>query len=305
MGSDRYNKPTPRPTSAISDRSKSERLHANIIGKEAFLSSILKVEIARILNSKYRLMSKFPEKPFQQNSFASLSAQSADDHQSERLYAQRQADLAIRFNKQYQSAAFELPEEVEAMPIFQEWVAGTLTQKITSPFWEIAQPQKNQRCLDIGCGVSFLIYPWREWGAFFCGQDISSVARDALISRGPQVNSKLFKGVELGTARQLRYDDAQFDLAIATGWSCYYSLDYWQGAIKEVKRVLLPHSSFVFDVLNPEKPLALDWAVLETELGAEVFLEPLADWEKLIKSAGGKINKQLSGELFELYKVTF
>ena len=159
--------------------------------------------------------------------------------------------------------------------------------------------------MDIGCGVSFLIYPWREWGAFFWGQDISSVARDALISRAPQLNSKLFKGVEFGAARQLRYDDSQFDLAIATGWSCYYSLDYWQDAIKEVKRVLKPHSSFVFDVLNPEKPLALDWAVLETELGAEVFLEPLADWEKLIKSAGGKIITTITGELFWLYKVTF
>ncbi|WP_348257650.1 hypothetical protein [Funiculus sociatus] len=48
MGSDRYNKSTPKPTSAISDRSKSRRLHANIMGKEAFLSSTLKVEIVRI-----------------------------------------------------------------------------------------------------------------------------------------------------------------------------------------------------------------------------------------------------------------
>ena len=305
MGSDRYNKPTPRPTSAISDRSKSDRLHANIIGKEAFLSSILKVEIARILNSKYCLMSKFPEKPFQQNSFASLSAQSADDHQSERLYAQRQADLAIRFNKQYQSAAFELPEEVEAMPIFQEWVAGTLTQKITSPFWEIAQPQKNQRCLDIGCGVSFLIYPWRDWGAYFYGQEISTVARDALNSRGSQLNSKLFKGVELGSAQQLKYENDFFDLAIATGWSCYFPLDYWEIAMNEVKRVLKPGGIFVFDILNQESPLSEDWAVLETYLGAEVFLSPIAEWEKIIKATGAKIVKRKSGELFELYKVQF
>jgi SAM-dependent methyltransferase len=213
--------------------------------------------------------------------------------------------VATRFNRQYRGEASELPEDLKTLPIYQDWVTGNLAAKIASPFWEIQQPQKNQRCLDIGCGVSFLIYPWREWGALFWGQDISSVARDALISRAPQLNSKLFKGVELGAARQLRYDDDQFDLAIATGWSCYYCLDYWRGAIQEVKRVLKPHSSLVFDVLNPEKPLALDWAVLETELGAEVFLEPLADLEKLIKSAGGKINKQLSGELFELYKVTF
>ena len=231
--------------------------------------------------------------------------QKTNDRQLGSKLTPEEMRVATRFNRQYRGEALELPEDIKTLPIYRDWVTGNLDAKIASPFWEIQQPQKNQRCLDIGCGVSFLIYPWREWGAFFSGQDISSVARDALISRGPQLNSKLFKGVELGTARQLRYDDAQFDLAIATGWSCYYSLDYWQDAIKEVKRVLKTHSSLVFDVLNPEKPLALDWAVLETELGAEVFLEPLADWEKLIKSAGGKINKQLSGELFELYKVTF
>jgi hypothetical protein len=40
-------------------------------------------------------------------------------------------------------------------------------------------------------------------------------------------------------------------------------------------------------------------------LGAEVFLEPIADWEKIIRATGAKIVKQQSGELFDLYKVKF
>lgn len=216
---------------------------------------------------------------------------------------QREAQIASRFNRQYQGEAFELPEEVEAMPIFQEWVGGTLTSKVASNFWEIAKPQKNQRCLDIGCGVSFLIYPWRDWDAYFYGQEISIVARDALNARGSQLNSKLFKGVALGTAQQLAYESGQFDLAIATGWSCYYSLDYWGEVMAQVKRVLKPGGQFVFDVLNPEQPLAEDWAVLEMYLGAEVFLEPISEWEKMIKATGAKLVKRKSGELFELYLV--
>jgi ubiquinone/menaquinone biosynthesis C-methylase UbiE len=109
---------------------------------------------------------------------------------------------------------------VVSIPIFQEWVGGTLADKITSNFWEIAKPQKNQRCLDIGCGVGFLIYPWRDWDAFFYGQEISTVARDALNTGGSQLNSKLFKGVSSGSAQRLNYEAGQFDLAIATGWSC-------------------------------------------------------------------------------------
>ncbi|ERT03626.1 methyltransferase domain protein, partial [Lyngbya aestuarii BL J] len=172
--------------------------------------------------------------------------------------------VAYRFNREYQGEAFELPEEVENLPIFRDRMAGTLQAKITSPFWELTKIQKNQQCLDIGCGVSFLIYPWREWNALFYGQDISNVAIDALNARGPQLNSKLFKGVKLGAAHHLEYDADQFDLAIATGLSCYFPLEYWTEVMAEVKRVLKPTGEFIFDVLNPDAPLAEDWAILET-----------------------------------------
>ncbi|EAW33502.1 class I SAM-dependent methyltransferase [Lyngbya sp. PCC 8106] len=213
--------------------------------------------------------------------------------------------IAYRFNREYQGEAFELPEEVENLPIFRDRIAGTLQAKITSPFWELTKIQKNQHCLDIGCGVSFLIYPWREWNALFYGQDISNVAIDALNARGPQLNSKLFKGVTLGAAHHLEYDEDQFDLAIATGLSCYFPLEYWTEVMAEVKRVLKPTGEFIFDVLNPDAPLAEDWAILETYLGTEVFLEPLESWEKMIKSNSEKIVKQKDGELFKVYKVRF
>jgi len=220
-------------------------------------------------------------------------------------WQERTTQVAYRFNRQYQNQTFELPPEVQSMPIYQEWKAGILSGRTVSPFWEIAQPQKNQHCLDIGCGVSFLIYPWRDWQAFFYGQEISNIARDTLNSRGSQLNSKLFKGVELGAAHHLNYSLNQFDLAIATGFSCYYPLEYWNTVLGEVQRILKPGGHFVFDILNPEQPLAEDWAVLETYLGAEVFLEPLAEWEKMIKAAGAKVVAKQSGELFELYKVRF
>ncbi len=250
------------------------------------------------------LMSKKRDKPFQGASFASSLPQGASTHQSN-IWQTQITQVAKRFDRQYRGEAFELPEEVEAMPIFREWAAGTLTGKIASPFWEIAQPQKNQRCLDIGCGVSFLVYPWRDWGAYFYGQEISTVARDALNARGSQLNSKLFKGVELGPAHQLKHSEAQFDLAIATGWSCYFPPDYWLNIMASVKRVLKPGGQFVFDFLDQELPMATDWAVLETYLGAEVFLEPLAEWEKTIQKSGAKVVSQQSGELFELYNVCF
>jgi SAM-dependent methyltransferase len=215
------------------------------------------------------------------------------------------AAVALRFNREYRRESLTLPPEVEAMPVYQEWKAGLLTNKVTSPFWDIAKPQKNQRCLDLGCGVSFLIYPWREWEAFFYGQDISVTAQEILNARGPQLNSKLFKGVRLGAAHDLPYEVDQFDLVIATGFSCYYPLAYWADVMTAVKRVLKSDGVFVFDVLNPDSPLAENWAILETYLGAEAFLEPLNQWQRLIQAAQSQVLKKVEGELFQLYKIKF
>ena len=213
--------------------------------------------------------------------------------------------ISDRFNREYRGESFDLPEEVEAMPIFRERVSGSLQAKITSPFWQLAQPQKNQTCLDIGCGVGFLIYNWRDWNAYYSGQDVSKVACDAMNSRAPQLNSKLFRGVKMEAAHQLQYEAKQFDLAIATGVSCYSAIDDWALVMSEVKRVLKPGGVFVFDVLDPDAPLAESWAILETYLGTEVFLDSLEDWKKMIQAEGGKVVKTQPGELFQMYKVTF
>ncbi|MBD2259065.1 class I SAM-dependent methyltransferase [Pseudanabaena sp. FACHB-2040] len=189
------------------------------------------------------------------------------------------------------------------MPIFREWTSGQLTSRIAAPFWELARPRRGQRCLDIGCGVSFLIYPWREWEALFYGQEISEIAQKALISRGPQLNSKLFKSCQLAPAHQLEYEANFFDLVVATGVSCYYAPDYWETVMAQVKRVLKPEGVFVFDVIDPDQPSAENWAILETYLGAEVQLEPLETWPRLIKSSGARIVSQKDYDPFHLYKV--
>lgn len=213
--------------------------------------------------------------------------------------------VSLRFNREYRREPFDLPAEVEAMPIFQDWMSGLLTSRVASPFWEAAKPKKQQKCLDLGCGVSFLIYPWRDWEAQFYGQEISTTACDLLNARGSQLNSKLFKGVKLGAAHELNYERNLFDVVIATGFSCYYPLSYWADVLFAVKKVLKPEGVFVFDVIDSNAETAENWAILETYLGAEVFLDSLDDWKKLIQAAGARVVKQQAGELFYLYKIQF
>jgi SAM-dependent methyltransferase len=210
-----------------------------------------------------------------------------------------------RFDQEFKQEAFDLPTEVEAMPIFREWISHHLTAKITSPFWELAEFKKNHRCLDIGCGVSFLIYNWREWETYFYGQEVSTVARHALNSRGSQLNSKLFKGVQAGAAHQLQYEGDTFDRVISTGFSCYYPPEYWKLVLQEVKRVLKADGIFIFDAIDPATELAENWAILEMYLGAEVFLSPLAEFMELVKEVGGRVTATKPGELFQMYQVKF
>jgi SAM-dependent methyltransferase len=213
--------------------------------------------------------------------------------------------VRLRFDREFRQEAFDLPAEVEAMPIFRDWISHQLAAKTTSPFWELSEFKKNHRCLDIGCGVSFLIYGWREWETFFYGQEVSAVARNALNSRGSQLNSKLFKGVQTGAAHQLQYENATFDRAIATGFSCYYPPEYWKLVLQEVKRVLKPDGIFVFDAIDPDTEIAENWAILEMYLGAEVFLSPLSDFTALVKEVGGRVTKTTPGQLFQMYQVKF
>ncbi|MGF1566829.1 MAG: class I SAM-dependent methyltransferase [Nodosilinea sp.] len=211
--------------------------------------------------------------------------------------------VAQRYDQEFSGQAFDLPTEVEEMSVFKDWIAGSLTPRISTPFWEAVKPRKRDHCLDIGCGISFLVYPWREWEALFHGHEISPVACRALTSRGPQLNSKLFKGVKQAPAHRLEYEPQSLDMVIATGVTCYYPADYWETVLQQVKKVLKPGGWLLFDAINPDAPLAESWAILETYLGAEVYLDGLAQWPALVKSVGARVVSDRDYELFRLYKV--
>jgi SAM-dependent methyltransferase len=132
---------------------------------------------------------------------------------------------------------------------------------------------------------------------------VSPVACKALTSRGPQLNSKLFKGVKQAPAHKLEYDHNSFDMVIATGVSCYYPAAYWETVLQQVRKVLKPGGWFLFDAINPDAPMAESWAILETYLGAEVYLDPLDQWPTMVKAGGARVVSHKDYELFRLFKV--
>jgi SAM-dependent methyltransferase len=92
-------------------------------------------------------------------------------------------------------------------------------------------------------------------------------------------------------------------MVIATGVSCYYPAEYWATVVQQVKKILKPGGWLLFDALNPDATLAEGWAILETYLGAEVYLEDLDRWSALVKAEGARVVSTRDYEMFRLFKV--
>ena len=68
----------------------------------------------------------------------SIAELQSRDWNTPELQAQIQA-VAARYNQEYRGEAFSVPDEVAALPLYPEFAAGSLTSRITSPFWDLAR----------------------------------------------------------------------------------------------------------------------------------------------------------------------
>ncbi|BAC90862.1 class I SAM-dependent methyltransferase [Gloeobacter violaceus] len=196
-----------------------------------------------------------------------------------------------------------LPDEVQALPFWRETLAGKLTARLGAPFWQVHRPQKNERCLYISCGPSFLTDPWVEWGALFWGTDLDGAMVRAVRARAPQLNSKLFKDLQEAPPHDLdRYPEGQFDLVIAAGFSPFMPLAYSEAVIAAVRRVLKVGGGLLWEVADPDSSWFEDWSIGQIYLGLEVVAVPLADWKRAL-AAVGPIQAENSGELLHTFLV--
>ncbi len=207
--------------------------------------------------------------------------------------------------REYQSRSLiaNLPDEVQALPFWREFVSGSLAGKLSLPFYSLHKPKKNENCFYMGCGPSFLTDPWAEWGANFYGLDLSTTLARAVRARAPQLNGKLFKSLDQGYPHDLeRYSIGQFDTVIAGGFSAYVPQDYNERVLREVKRILKPGGLLLWEGVDPESPWFEDWSIGQMYRGLEVNDTLIADWRALFDSFG-KVQKQESGELFTWWLV--
>jgi SAM-dependent methyltransferase len=218
------------------------------------------------------------------------------------------AAVATRFNReagiQLGEPDWQLPEDLKSLPFWQDCHQHHLMDRLGVPFHQLRAPKKKEHCLDLGCGVSFLIYPWSHWDAAFYGHELSNRIVKFIQSRAPQLNSKLFKSMQQGVAHQLdHYREDQFDLAIATGFLYYYPVEYFTDLWQPLQRVLKPKSPVILEVIDPESPWTEEWGLIEIFKGTEPIFTPRQTWETVFKQLGARILQQADGELFTTYVI--
>lgn len=208
-----------------------------------------------------------------------------------------------RFNReagiQLGEADWEFPTDLQKLAFFQACKHDHLLDRLGVPFHQIRTPKKRENCLDLGCGVSFFIYPWTSWDAHFYGHELSDRIVKFIQSRGPQLNSKLLKSIRQGGAHRLDpYEGQFFDLVIATGFFYYYPLDYFTEMWTGLRRVLKPKGEVILDLVRMDSPWLDEWGLIELFKGSEPLLTPAETWLSTIKNLGGKVIRQMDGELF-------
>ncbi|MEO0854396.1 MAG: class I SAM-dependent methyltransferase [Cyanobacteria bacterium J06648_11] len=217
--------------------------------------------------------------------------------------------LAQRFDREAEiqlgQAKWEMPEELQQLEFVRACRDRDFVASLGVPFHVLRKPKKREECLDIGCGVSFFLYPWTSWDAHFHGIDVSPKTIQLLQTRAPQLNSKLFKSARCKAAHQAFEETPAdtYDLAIATGMLYYYPLDYFEMVWPDIQRVCKPKANWIVETVNPESPWAEEWGLVELEKGCEPLLTPLTEWEACVRKLGGRIRKQVAGELFVTYAI--
>lgn len=104
-------------------------------------------------------------------------------------------------------------------------------------------PAPGRRTLDVGCGEGRLTRHLKTLGHRVVGIDGSATLIEA--ARGADAEMEL----HVADAARLPFDDAAFDLVVS--FMCLHDVDDFEGAIREIGRVLEPGGTVCLAVVHP------------------------------------------------------
>lgn len=135
----------------------------------------------------------------------------------------------------------------------------------------------DARILDVGAGKGFLLHDLLQAlpGATVRGLDVSTYAKQ-------HAHGETGRLIDIGSAEQLPYDDASFDLVISINSIHNLKYSLCKQALTEIERVSRAHKFITVDAwrTEEERQRLLDWI-----LTAETYMS-VDDWVRLFAEVG-------------------
>ena len=120
---------------------------------------------------------------------------------------------------------------------------------------ESAEVPRGSRILDVGCGPGALILSLLKKGYRVWGADISSRMIKEAVELVQGTGFPGFDQLVVGDVEALEFDDAFFDVVVASGVIEYQQTD--TGALNEINRVLANRGYLIINVTNRYSPYHL------------------------------------------------
>ncbi|MCP4326649.1 MAG: 3-demethylubiquinone-9 3-O-methyltransferase [Alteromonadales bacterium] len=126
------------------------------------------------------------------------------------------------------------------------YVLKSMNEKRFQFFDKFITSWKDVKVLDVGCGGGFTSEFMAKKGALVSGIDISEVSINTATEHAKESNLDI--DYRSGTAVNLPYDNDSFDAIVCV--DVLEHIDDITKAIAEIKRVLKPGGTFLFDTIN-------------------------------------------------------
>lgn len=153
---------------------------------------------------------------------------------------------------------------------------------------EIAEPQKDDKALDMACGTGRIFIELKDICDSVYGVDIS---RKMLEICKEKINSDKDKLIQ-GNIFNLPFKKKNFSLITCLGATEYYSKEEILKMFNEVERVLKPDGRFAVTFQDRENSLIGEYIrSSEEELNCEIYVYSESEIEKIVERTEFKISK--------------
>jgi SAM-dependent methyltransferase len=162
-------------------------------------------------------------------------------------------DLTIEQHEKGIDPLKSVPEDIKSLPGYAEIIKDPSLGSGAVDIREYLKLETGMRFLDAGCCANLANYRLDKWPCAYYGVDISAAMVRAM-KTFTRKNGISIGGLYNTGLGNMPFRDNFFHVAAMIGVLEYYSLEYMERVLIELRRVLRRDAKMVLDMPNPDHP---------------------------------------------------